>query len=241
MRIVFPAAALLLLSACGFGSSGGAESSGEDGERAFELADFDTVSLRGPDNAEVTIGDSFSVRAEGDTGLLDDLDIDVRRGTLRIGRDSGGHFNWNGGDNGAVTVYVTLPALKEASVAGSGDMTVESAEADRFEGSIAGSGNLSIGRLAATSVEFDIAGSGNISAAGLAERIEINIAGSGNVAAEDLRAARLDVNIAGSGDIDAFATDRAEATLLGSGDVRVRGGASCSSNSLGSGELRCSE
>lgn len=236
MRIIVSAAALLALSACG---SSGARSSGEEGARAFELADFDTVSLRGPDNAVITLGDSFSVRAEGDTGYLEDLEIEVRGDTLRIGREGGGFLNW-GDSNGQVTVYVTLPELHGASIAGSGDMTIAGSQTDSFEGSIAGSGNMTIAALQADRAEFDIAGSGDISAAGTAERVEVNIAGSGNVSAGDLRAQTLDVSVAGSGDVDAFATERAQASLLGSGNVRVRGGARCSSDSLGSGELTCS-
>lgn len=244
MRFLFPLLALGALAACnGLASPGQTDPesrvvSGEDGaERGFALADFDEVELRGPDNVEVTLGEEFSIRAVGDEAALEDLEVTVRGNTLRIGRESDGWFD--GDSEGRATIYVTLPRLTEVAVAGSGNMTVDRAEADEFEASIAGSGDLSIASLTARDTELSIAGSGTITIAGTAQDLEIDIAGSGNVEAADLRVATLEANIAGSGDVRGYATEAAEASLLGSGDVEVRGGARCRSNALGSGELRC--
>ena len=244
MRGPIVIAAMAALAACsGYSShardgSGTAVRSGETAQREFALADFTEVSLRGPDNVEVSIGEAFAIRAEGDAEAIADLEIEVRGNTLRIGRDSDGWFGGN--HNGRATIYVTMPVVRGASISGSGDMTVERASSDRFEASIAGSGNLVIAALEAGSAEFDIAGSGDITAAGSSADVEIGIAGSGNVVIGDLRAERIDVSIAGSGDVDAFATDSVDASIVGSGDVRVRGGAQCQSSSMGSGDLRCS-
>lgn len=212
--------------------------SGEQGERSFALADFDGVSLRGSDNIEATTGGEFSVRAVGDQAMLDELEIDVHDGSLRVKRKNGGWFG--SGTDGNATIYVTMPALKGASVAGSGDMRVDRAEADNLELSLAGSGNLTVGQVRATTLDIDIAGSGDVTAAGTTTEVEVSIAGSGNARIADLHSERMDVSVAGSGDVSAFVTGEVEASLLGSGDVSIAGGAHCRSSSLGSGELRCS-
>ena len=212
--------------------------SGESGERTFQLADFDEVSLRGPDNIEVTVGNDFSVRAVGDQAVLDALEIEVRDGSLRVKRENDSWFD--SGPDGEATIYVTMPAINGASLAGSGDMQIDRAEATHMELSVAGSGDLSVGEIRATGLDVDVAGSGDVSASGTATSVEISIAGSGNVSVGDLRSERMHVSIAGSGDVEGYATGEVEANLLGSGDVTVRGGARCRSSSLGSGELRCS-
>lgn len=247
MRMLVSLIALAALAACGASSAQEnregerrAEPSGETGTRSFALQNFDKVDLRGPDDVAISVGGAFAVEAEGDAAELDRLRIEVVRGELRIGREGDREwFSWGGDDSRALRIRVTMPAIRAASVTGSGDMTIDRASAESFEAAIAGSGNLTIASLEARRAAFDIAGSGDIEAAGTAGQVDIGIAGSGNVLARDLRAETLEANIVGSGDVEAFATRTAEASLLGSGDVVVRGGARCSSNSMGSGELRC--
>lgn len=211
--------------------------SGEQSQRSVALDGFDEVELHGPERVEIAVGDDFAIRAEGDRAILDILEFDVRDGELRIEREDNSWFG--SGPDGRATVYVTMPAIRGATIAGSGTMTVDRAEAESFEVDIAGSGDLEIAALAAGETEFNIAGSGSVRAAGISNAIEVDIAGSGDVEIGELQAERMEVNIAGSGDVDAYVTERVEASFLGSGDVRVRGGAQCQSNSMGSGTLTC--
>lgn len=242
MRTLVSLLALAALAACNHGSAQDrqAERSGVDGARDFALADFDKVNLRGPDDVTVEVGPGFAVRAEGDTGELENLKIEVIDGELRIGRESDRDwFSWGNHDSSGVRVHVTMPAIRGASIAGSGDMRVDRVAAEAFDGAIAGSGSLTLAALEAQRATFDIAGSGDLSAAGTARAVEVNIAGSGNVGAGELRAERLEASLVGSGNVEAFVTGEARADIMGSGDVTVRGGARCTSNAMGSGELRC--
>lgn len=233
-------AAVLPLAACNFanGMSGDVvQPSGSGTTRNFDVAGFTGVSLRGADDVEVKTGTAFKVTAEGDSALLDRLEIRKDGDTLRIGRKDG-DWKW-GGDKGA-KITVTLPRLTSADVAGSGDMTVERAEGD-FDGSIAGSGNLSIAQLAGGKADLSIAGSGDLRiAAGQASVIDASIAGSGDIDAPALKAARGDLSIAGSGNIRAQVTGEADISIVGSGNVELTGGAKCSVSKMGSGDARCS-
>ncbi|WP_447727447.1 head GIN domain-containing protein [Sphingomonas koreensis] len=233
-------AAVLPLTACNFanGMSGDVvQPSGSGSTRNFDVAGFTEVSLRGADDVEVKTGPTFKVTAEGDSALLDRLEIRKDGDTLRIGRKDG-DWNW-GGDKGA-KIIVTLPKLLGASVAGSGDMTVDRAEGN-FDASIAGSGNLSIAQFAGGKADLSIAGSGDLHiAAGQASEIDASIAGSGDIDAPSLKAARGDLSIAGSGDIRAQVTGTADISIVGSGNVELTGGAKCSVSKMGSGEARCS-
>lgn len=233
-------AAMLPLAACNFanGMSGDVvQPSGSGSTRNFDVAGFTAVSLRGADDVEVRTGDGFAVTAQGDSALLDRLEIRKDGDTLRIGRKDG-DWTW-GGDKGA-RITVTLPRLTGASVAGSGDMTVDRAQGD-FSGSIAGSGNLSIARFAGGKADLSIAGSGDLRiGAGQASEIDASIAGSGDIDAAALKAARGDISIAGSGNLRAQVTGEADISIVGSGNVELTGGARCSVSKMGSGDARCS-
>lgn len=240
MRALLVSVSALAMVACGpLVEIGGRDSGLSNGQPLAELTleVFDSVSLRGPDNVVIALGDEFDIRVEGEDDAVASIEFEIRRGTLRIGRENKSGFSIN---EDAATVYITMPAINGASVAGSGDMQIERAESEDFEASIAGSGSMEIAALEAVRAELDIAGSGDMSVAGTVGDLEIGIAGSGDVEAADLRAERADVDIAGSGNVEIFATETVSGSLIGSGDVRVTGGADCRSNSIGSGEMRCS-
>lgn len=232
---------LAFATACSASADDGAgKLSGVSGTRSFDAAGFDSVSLSGPDNVIVQVGKAASVKAVGDTAILDRLEIEVVDGTLRVGRKrkNGIQFNW-GGDKGAV-VTVTLPVLAGASVAGSGDMDVDHAESPKFKASVAGSGSLKVGALKTDSLHVSIAGSGNANfAAGTATDVDLSIAGSGDLDAAGLAARTADISIAGSGGVKAGVSDRADVSILGSGDVDIVGNAQCKVSKMGSGNVRC--
>lgn len=237
MRGMMIAATAMLATGCN-GVIGGAavEASGVNGQRSFDAAGFDQVGLSGPFDVNVTVGGAASVRADGDTGLIDKMEVKVEGGKLSIGLQPG--YTWSG-DGARVTVQVSLPSLAAADIAGSGDMRVSAFQAQRFTGGIAGSGTLRLDELQADSATFDIAGSGDIEASGTAREAGIGIAGSGNARLANLQAERARVSIAGSGDAAIKATGTANIEIVGSGDVTVTGGARCEVSRVGSGDAHC--
>ncbi len=206
--------------------------------RSFPATGFDRVGSSGPWDVSIATGKAASVRAEGATEDLDRMRIEVRDGSLEIGSKK---RMWSGWKNmGKVRVWVTMPSLRAVGVAGSGDVTVDKANAKAFKASVAGSGNLSIASLTADNAEFSVAGSGDVSAAGRCAAAKVSIAGSGNVDVDGLRCQTLSASIAGSGDIKANAASTAKVSIAGSGDVTVAGGAKCLVSKVGSGSANCS-
>ena len=228
---------VLMLGACSMGEA--SENKGQRGSRGFQVGAFEKISLTGSSNVIVTVGGAPSVRAEGDTALLEKLDIKVENGTLRIGYKKGRwSFGWRK-DHGPVTVHVSVPSLTGAEVAGSGDMKIDKVVGGDFAGEIAGSGEIQLASLRARKASFAIAGSGGVTASGTAETAEFDIAGSGDVRAGGLQVRSAKVSIAGSGNVETRATESASVDIMGSGDVVVTGGAKCSVNKMGSGDVRC--
>ena len=229
----------VLAAACSAGAQEGRDApSGAQGQRAFQVGEFQAVSLEGSHDVIVAVGGAPSVRAEGDAEAIERLDIRVENGTLKIGsRSSNGWFSRN---RGRVTVHVTAPALNAASIGGSGDMRIDRVEAPRFAASIGGSGDMEIGALRAERASFSIAGSGDIrAAAGQVGEADISIAGSGSVSADALQTRRADVSVVGSGDVSLSASESVDASIMGSGDINVQGNARCNVSKMGSGDVHC--
>ena len=239
MRFLLLAAALPLM-ACSFHSgdddSPGIAGSGSGDQRTYQVADFSGVEAAGADDVDVRVGTGFSVRAEGDASELDNLKIEKNGDTLSIGRRGHG-FHW--GNHKGVKVYVTMPRIASASIAGSGDMTIDHIEGDSFKGEGAGSGTLTVASLAVQNASFSLAGSGGVKAGGTANALKAEIAGSGDVDASGLKATSADISIAGSGSVNAQVNGAAKISIMGSGDVDLGPNAHCTTTKMGSGTVRC--
>jgi hypothetical protein len=204
-------------------------------EQSFAVGPFAAVSASSPAAVRVRTGAPPSVRADGDAAALARLDIHIEGDRLVIRTRRG--MDWPG--RARATVNVTMPSLRAASVAGSGDMTVDRVAGQAFAGSVAGSGNLAIGELRTGSATLSSAGSGNINAAGAVDRLQASAVGSGNVDARSVRARSVQVSAIGSGNVEAQASQDADVVSLGSGNAIVTGAAHCRVHARGSGEARC--
>lgn len=241
MRAALFLASVLVLAACGSADAqrGEAGSGGNAGQRSYQLSGFNSVSLSGSQDVIVQVGPDFSVRAEGDSEMLDRLDLKVKGESLQIGMKQGNWLDFR--NRSKTTIHVTLPMIVAASVAGSGDMRIDRAEGDSFSAAVAGSGDLDVGALRVGQASFSIAGSGGIRASGAAGRASTSVAGSGDIDASRLEAQTASIAIVGSGDVRARVMRQADVSITGSGDVTISGPARCSVSKRGSGSVQCEE
>jgi hypothetical protein len=227
----------IAILAAAVGAATGVASPVSAAERNFAVGGFDEIEVAGPFDVVINVGKARSVRAAGDADDLDRLKVEVRGNELHIGSKERRWTDWSRSQ--PIKIWVTVPTLKSASVAGSGDMQIDRVKGDSFNASIAGSGDLTIAALSATNAKFSVAGSGDLTASGSCRAADVSIAGSGDVNIGGLRCQSLKASIAGSGGINANATQAAKLSIMGSGDITVSGGAKCDVSKMGSGSVRC--
>lgn len=157
-----------------------------------QVGPFDGLAVEGSLTVELAQGGPARVVVTGTASERADIDTYVKDDTLHVA---------GGGD--AVKVRVTLPALRELSVAGSGR--------------IVGSGTWKSASLSAA-----IAGSGRLNLTIQTDELEVAIAGSGRVELGG-EARRARVAIQGSGEVELGVKERLDAAIAGSGSVRYRG------------------
>lgn len=233
------AAAAMAAAACG---QNRAEDGGPTVQRTYQVGAFQRIEVAGPYEVEVRTGGQPGVSASGPEKLIERLVVEVRGDRLLIHprrEDNSSWFNW--GSRGTAKVQVTAPALRAATIAGSGEMRVDQVKGASFEGSIAGSGDLDVGAIHVETLKLSVAGSGDMRAgSGQSRSAEYSIAGSGDINAGGVRSETATVSIAGSGQINGQATGTADVSIMGSGDVVLTGGAKCTVSKSGSGDVRCS-
>lgn len=237
-RFVTAAAIALLAGACHVGSKAEQREAGPQVDRSYQVGAFDRLEVAGSYEVNVVSGGTPGVTARGGANLLDETEVVVENGVLKIRpkKRGGIHFSWH---DGKAVFTVNAAALQGAAIAGSGQVNVDKVAGD-FDGAVAGSGDLKLASVAGGKIKLNIAGSGGIDAAGKADSVDLSIAGSGDIRAGGLASKTAGVSIAGSGNVAANASDTADVSIMGSGDVEIKGGAKCSVSKAGSGDVRCS-
>ena len=173
-----------------------------------QVKPFNVINNESPIDIIYVQSDIQSVIVQGDEPYFEKLHTDVSNGRLTIKMDKGNYRNVRlrikisspdirsitmAGSGDLIcdsdistddTFSISIAAAQlNVSVAGSGDIDIESVETGASSFSIAGSGDARIERLTATEAIINIAGSGdiNIKRAVIDEDTDIKIAGSGDV------------------------------------------------------------
>ena len=237
-----PLAAIVAASALAGCQVHAQEGGGPTVSKNYSVGNFSAIEVAGPYDVEVRTGSNPSVSARGGERLLERTVVEVSGDKLVIRPENNhGFFHWSWGHHSKAHFVVTVPQLSGASIAGSGDISVDKIAGQGFEGTVAGSGGINLASINVQQLKLSIAGSGGVKAgAGTAQSANYDIAGSGDIDAGAVQAQGLKVSIAGSGGVKAHSSGTADVSIMGSGDVEVAGGAKCNISKAGSGNVRCS-
>jgi hypothetical protein len=162
-------------------------------DRTLDWDGSDHASISIPGRATYTPGNDDQLHVSGNPVLVPHIRV----------RDGRVELDCRMGFNGAHDLAVTLPGreFKKFSIAGSGNLVLNSLNQDR--------------------IKLTIAGSGSIKADGKVENADLNIAGSGDINIGQVNADVVKVHIAGSGNTDIAPTEEADIHIAGSGDVNL--------------------
>jgi Putative auto-transporter adhesin, head GIN domain len=197
--------AALAIAGCSIGDDGPRTTQTRDVAGFTRIENSDSVDVR------LHVGEPQRVRVHAGEKVIDDVDTEVRDGTLHLTFD---HDGLGGGD---VVVVASVPELTGIEVSGSGDVDADGIDADAFE------------------VRSD--GSADIELDGSAGRLSVDLDGSGDADLAGLAAREARVAVGGSGDADVRADERLDVNVDGSGDVRYHGNPAVTKHVDGSGEL----
>jgi len=199
------------------------------------VSGFSGISSAGSYNVFITMGNTESLRIEGDSEQVSQIETVVEEGTLKI-RNKQGTGGWKN-QNGKVNIYVTAKSLKSIVLSGSGDIKVSGEVKSRDVSTIlSGSGNIALA-MDATNYFATISGSGGIKAKGNTENAKINVNGSGDFEGNGLRTSVTSAKMSGSGNISIQADKALDAAMSGSGNIKFGGNASVKSSKSGSGNI----
>lgn len=195
------------------------DGNGTPAQEARALTGFERVLSRGVLDVAVTQADAFGLTVRIDENLLERVVTSVSEGTLTVDID--------GGNLGEVLpgphVLVTLPALSDAELIGSGRLSAAGFSDDEpVSLELVGSGELTWSGDAAE-VAALLQGSGKVVLTGSTESAELQVGGSGELDARALSAESATIDLEGPGTLRATVDGRVDARAAGGGKVELYG------------------
>ena len=205
---------------------------------------FTSIENKTPCNVFYKQGETIKVSIVAPQDQTDKINTYVENGVLVIEMEDNTFIK----DTKNVKINVESPSLESVSIAGSGNITVQSplntsgkdlsvsvkgsgiiktkkVECNEITANISGSGNVEIGELQASSAQVEVNGSGNVEYNGMkiSKKLDATINGSGNVAING-KVDVVNVEVRGSGNLTGKVDcDNVTATIKGSGDVKLSG------------------
>jgi hypothetical protein len=201
------------------------------------VSNFKGIAAGGPLNIKVTLGNTESIRFEGDQDAIAELVTEVLNGILTI-KPKTKWKDWSRRHRDAeITVFINAKRLSSLTMSGSGNLeatnTISGAD---LVATLSGSGSI---KAAANVKSFTgvLSGSGNINLSGKSDDSNLTISGSGSFKGKSFAAAKVSVQISGSADVYVKATQSLDAVISGSGSVIYSGDAQVKKTIIGSGRV----
>jgi hypothetical protein len=203
-----------------------------------DVKDFNAITAGGPIQVIVTLGNTESLRFEGDAEAISTLITEVK-GNVLIIRPQNSWTSWaRKYQNKKIIAYVSAKKVKALVMSGDGSINVKGIiQGSSLATTLSGSGSISV------SIDVDsfagvVSGSGNLNISGKADRASVTISGSGNLAKKGFAVGDLSTVISGSGSVNVEEASNINAVISGSGSVNYTGDATVQKRVSGSGRVK---
>lgn len=202
------------------------------------VKDFNGVAAGGPIHVIITLGNTESLKFEGDADAIATLISEVK-GNVLIIRPQTSWTSWaRKYQNKKIVAYVSAKTIKSLTMSGDGSITVKgNINGASLATTLSGSGQITASADVEDFVGV-ISGSGNINITGSADQATVTISGSGNVAKKGFTVDNLKAVISGSGSVNVNANKHINAVISGSGNINYSGNATVEKRTFGSGSVR---
>ncbi len=206
--------------ACTINLPSGIRGSGNVLEEERDLSSVTGVTLAMGGTLNIELGEEQQLRVEAEDNLIPYIETNIVGSMLEIGVRHGMAIH----PTRPIDLYLTVPALDQVLLAGSGTIQWPEAEGQELSLTLSGSGAIRLGEVQVEDLRVVLSGSGDVSLSG--GRVDsqwVTVSGSGAYEAEDVESATAHVDITGSGTVTISVHSHLRVTIAGSGEVRYLG------------------
>jgi len=206
-------------------------------EQTRQVSGFNGIAASASFSIHVKIDGTESLKISADKDIINDIETEVKDGTLKIGMKNS--FSWFR-HVGKVDIYVTAKSLSALSNSGSGNIKIDAGEltGNDVTVKISGSGSITA-TVKSTGLNAHVSGSGTVNLTGSSNDADVTVSGSGQIRGQNFKALSVKAGISGSGNVYINADKSITAHISGSGSLVYSGNATNIDSSVsGSGRIR---
>lgn len=171
---------------------------GERGEyvKQFSARDFERLEIGGAYAIEIRQGATFSVSADGDRDEVEELDIKVRNGVLRVDRPNSYRFFNNRGSR--IGLVITMPTLRGLDLSGANKSRITGfRNLDDLDVDLSGASNTEM-EVEVSRLKMEISGASKVALKGRSRTAEISLSGASRLDATQMAMEEADVEASGA-------------------------------------------
>jgi hypothetical protein len=226
----------VVILACTFSCiENGIDGVGNITNESIDRTDFSKIELSVPSTVYVTEGAEYSVEVFAQQNIIDILTFEQTGDELILGTQPGTRLD----DFKPITFYITIPSIERLAVNGSGKIYADHCQTTNVVLRINGSGEIEVETIEADKLTALISGSGKIYAtSGQIIQESFSISGSGILDFVAIESQEAETKISGSGTIRVFASEKLDVTISGSGSVYYAGSPDINTTISGSGKVK---
>jgi hypothetical protein len=199
------------------------------------VKNFNGVAAGGPIEVIITIGNSESIKFEGDAEAISTLVTEVK-GNILIIRPKTSWTSWSHKyENKKIIARISAKNISSLTMSGNGSIKVNgTVQATELATTLSGSGTINA-NVNADKVTSVISGSGVVNLTGTTDDADVTVSGSGKFSGKTLNMNNLNTRISGSGSVNVKVDDNIKALVSGSGRVNYSGNPTVEQRVIGSG------
>ncbi|WP_299533462.1 head GIN domain-containing protein [Ulvibacterium sp.] len=197
---------------------------------------YNGISASGFYDIQLIDGKEGELTLKGEENILDNIETEVRRGTLHIKSRDNKQLIPSRGEG--VFITVSVDEIDKIRLSGSGDFIgTKTLRTDDMDIQVSGAKHIDL-TIDAANITVATSGSSDIDLKGNSEELRIRSSGSSNVRAYELVVDEATLELSGSSDVEVTVNESLTSRVSGSGNIQYRGNPSKVLNQIsGSGSV----
>ena len=192
--------------------------------RNYDVTAFSAMVSNPVGNIEYTPSSHYSVSAEGNEEMVNNLVVTVQNSQLNLSMKKNLKRLFGNRRSGKLVIRISSPSLNFIESNGVGNIELKGTlDTPQFKIVSTGVGNIAAQHFTSGNIDITSEGVGNIEIKGSATSVSVVSKGVGNVKLENLKAARVRIESDGVGNVSCHATESVDINTDGIGNVTYYG------------------